>query len=61
MIAATDQMLVFAPYASDVVYETWLMPRAHQASFADAGDEVLVATARLLPQTLRALHDDRRR
>ena len=55
VIAATEDILVFAPYASTVPYETWLLPRTHQACFADADDELLVAAARLLRDLLRGL------
>jgi UDPglucose--hexose-1-phosphate uridylyltransferase len=41
LVAATNHVLAFTPYASRAAYETWLMPR-HQASFADVDDQVLV-------------------
>jgi len=33
IIAETEQLVVFQPYASHVPYETWIVPKAHCASF----------------------------
>jgi UDPglucose--hexose-1-phosphate uridylyltransferase len=33
LIAATDNFVVFHPYASHVPYETWILPRMHCSSF----------------------------
>jgi UDPglucose--hexose-1-phosphate uridylyltransferase len=55
VLADDGRVLAFAPYASSVPFETWLVPRPHQASFADASDETLAGTARLLRRVLGAL------
>lgn len=57
VIAATGQAAALAPYAARTPYETWIVPRRHQASFADACDEDVEQTAVLLRQILGALRD----
>ncbi|WP_328690368.1 hypothetical protein OHA74_14500 [Streptomyces phaeochromogenes] len=57
VVAATDHVAALAPYAARAPYETWIVPRHHQASFADAPDEILDQTAALLRRTLAALRD----
>ncbi|MEU0681345.1 MULTISPECIES: galactose-1-phosphate uridylyltransferase [Streptomyces] len=55
VVATTDRVAALAPYAARAPYETWIVPRHHQASFADATDDVLQQTAALLYQVLAAL------
>jgi UDPglucose--hexose-1-phosphate uridylyltransferase len=52
VIAESAGMLAFAPYASRVPFETWLVPRRHQPRFEEAGDDLLHALASLLRSTL---------
>ena len=47
-----DGVLAFCPYASIFPYETWILPEAHQADFADAGNELLAGIARALKVVL---------
>ncbi|MFI2367340.1 hypothetical protein [Streptomyces sp. NPDC018833] len=54
-VAVGDHVAAFAPYAARAAYETWIVPRHHQASFADADEEVLTETAALLRRLLDAL------
>lgn len=54
-LADDGPVLAFTPYASSVPFEIWLVPRSHQASFADVSDEILAETAKLLRQSLAAL------
>ncbi|ALV33170.1 galactose-1-phosphate uridylyltransferase [Streptomyces sp. CdTB01] len=57
VIAATDHAAALSPYAARTPYETWIVPRHHQASFADTSDEDLAQTAALLRRVLVALRD----
>ncbi|MFF4576598.1 galactose-1-phosphate uridylyltransferase [Streptomyces sp. NPDC001410] len=57
VIATSGHVAALVPYAARTPYETWLVPRHHQASFADAPDEDLEQTAVLLRRTLGALRD----
>ncbi|QUW85531.1 galactose-1-phosphate uridylyltransferase (plasmid) [Streptomyces mirabilis] len=57
MVAATEHIAALAPYAARAPYETWIVPRCHQASFADVSDEVLAEAAALLHRLLAALRD----
>ncbi|QUW85455.1 DUF4921 family protein (plasmid) [Streptomyces mirabilis] len=57
IVATTEHVIALAPYAPRTPYEVWLVPRRHQASFADAPDETLEHTAALLRRVLAALRD----
>jgi UDPglucose--hexose-1-phosphate uridylyltransferase len=50
------KFLAFNPYASRFPYETWILPRFHQASFADLADEDLAPMADALQTTLNKLY-----
>lgn len=56
VVATSEHVAALAPYAAGAPYETWILPRDHQASFADAPDHVLVETAILLRRLLVAVH-----
>ena len=53
MIATDAHAVALAPFASRVPFETWILPRAHAASFEDAPDALLLAVASRLQQVLR--------
>jgi UDPglucose--hexose-1-phosphate uridylyltransferase len=55
MVSDTGSLLAIAPYASRLPFETWLLPRVHQARFEDASDETLSEMAALLKQTLERI------
>jgi UDPglucose--hexose-1-phosphate uridylyltransferase len=57
LVAETEHFVAFQPFASAAPYETWLMPRRHQASFGDATDEALDDLAPLLRRALAGLSD----
>lgn len=57
VIATGDHAAALAPYAARTPYETWIVPRHHQASFADVSDDDLERTAVLLRQILTGLRD----
>lgn len=41
IISDRDEMIAYAPFASRVPFETWLMPRDHSPRFEDADDKLL--------------------
>jgi UDPglucose--hexose-1-phosphate uridylyltransferase len=41
IICDTEGVIAYAPFASRVPFETWLMPRQHSARFEEAFDETL--------------------
>jgi UDPglucose--hexose-1-phosphate uridylyltransferase len=47
--------VAFAPYASRSSFETWVVPRRHEADFGQATDADIVATAEALRQVLSRL------
>lgn len=57
IVAQNDGFVAFQPFASAAPFETWLMPRTHRASFADADDDELARLASLLRDVLRGLRD----
>jgi len=57
VVAATEHIAALAPYAARAPYETWIVPRHHQASFAEASEQVLAEAATLLHRLLAALRD----
>lgn len=54
-VTEDDRFSVFAPFASEFPYETWIVPRRHAPSIAVASDAEVDALAELLPAVLRAL------
>ncbi len=47
--------VAFAPYASRSAFEVWIVPRAHQADFGQAGQPDIAATAEALRQVFARL------
>jgi UDPglucose--hexose-1-phosphate uridylyltransferase len=56
LIAENADMVAIAPYAPRFPFETWLLPKRHQASFEDAPRHEIAALARLLSDVLRRLN-----
>jgi UDPglucose--hexose-1-phosphate uridylyltransferase len=56
IVADTDKFVVFHPFASHVPFETWIVPRTHQASFRNVSPEDLNRLAPILRTTLLKLH-----
>lgn len=48
VVQETEHFLAFEPFASKFPFETWLMPKAHQASFAGMTRERVEEFARLM-------------
>jgi UDPglucose--hexose-1-phosphate uridylyltransferase len=56
VIAENADMVAIAPYAPRFPFETWLLPKRHQASFEDAPRHEYAALARLLGEILRRMN-----
>lgn len=52
----TDKFVVFHPFASHRPFETWIMPKANQASFSQASQEDCEHLAGVLRMTLLKLY-----
>jgi UDPglucose--hexose-1-phosphate uridylyltransferase len=55
VVADGRRVVGFQPFAAAVPFETWVMPRFHQASFGEADDEVLDELAGVLRRVLTGL------
>jgi UDPglucose--hexose-1-phosphate uridylyltransferase len=55
VVSEDGPYVALAPYASRFPYETWILPRRHASSFADAGAEELRGLARALRSALGRL------
>lgn len=56
ILATNDHFVAILPYASHLPFETWIMPRCHQPSFASVGRERLRPLAELLRNVLLKLY-----
>ena len=56
LIAENADMVAVAPYAPRFPFETWILPRRHQALFEDAPRHEYAALARLLGDILRRMN-----
>lgn len=61
VVAENDAFLALSPYAARFPFETWILPKEHEVSFAAFTDRERAPLARLLQDVLgrldRALHD----
>jgi UDPglucose--hexose-1-phosphate uridylyltransferase len=56
LIAETADMVAIAPYAPRFPFETWILPRRHQAHFEEASRQEMASLARLLGDLLRRMN-----
>ena len=56
LIAENADMVAIAPYAPRFPFETWLLPKRHQALFEDAPRHEIASLARLLSDVLRRMN-----
>ncbi|MGE5195015.1 MAG: galactose-1-phosphate uridylyltransferase, partial [Deltaproteobacteria bacterium] len=56
ILAANDRFVALLPYASHLPFETWILPRAHQASFGLVSTEHFRPLAEILKTVLLKLH-----
>ncbi|MEE9523100.1 MAG: galactose-1-phosphate uridylyltransferase [candidate division NC10 bacterium] len=55
VITVNDHFVVLAPFASRFPFETWILPRTHDAFFEDARREAYASLARILRETFQRL------
>ena len=51
-----DSFVVFVPYAAEVSFETWIVPRRHAADFGSVGGATLAALAEAFQEALIRLY-----
>jgi len=56
MVLENERFVVFHPFASHRPFETWIMPKAHQASFGESSEEDIYHLTRVLRTTLLKLY-----
>jgi UDPglucose--hexose-1-phosphate uridylyltransferase len=56
IVLENDDFVVFEPFASRMPFETWIMPRRHNASFGNISATEAKKCARVLRHVLGALH-----
>ena len=56
LIAETGDIVAVAPYAPRFPFETWILPRRHQAHFEDAHRHEYASLARMLGEVLRRMN-----
>lgn len=56
VIGSDDLTIAFAPFASRVPFETWIMSRGHHPVFEDVPDDTMSAIAERLRDVMRRLH-----
>jgi UDPglucose--hexose-1-phosphate uridylyltransferase len=55
IVEENERFAALVPFAAEVPYELWLVPKQHQASFTAIGDDELPAFAALLGRSLARL------
>ena len=56
MIFEHENFVALCPFASRFAYETWILPKAHRAVFADSSAETIGDFARALRETITRLN-----
>lgn len=56
ILTANDDFVALTPFASHAAFETWIMPRRPQASFASVQPAAMKALAAILKRVLLKLH-----
>ncbi|MBN2092546.1 galactose-1-phosphate uridylyltransferase [candidate division KSB1 bacterium] len=55
IIISENKYIAFAPFASRFPFETWILPRKHQAYFENEMDDSLIALVRMIKYVLSRL------
>lgn len=55
LVFENDQFVAFEPFAAKFPFETWILPRRHEADFRRVPGDTVLALAQTLRETLRAL------
>lgn len=56
LVFESDEYLVWQPYAASFPYETWIVPRLHQASFASLSEHAFTGLGQALQHALCRLN-----
>ncbi len=56
VIFAHDKFIALCPFAPRFAFETWILPRAHEADFAECSEQELWDCAQALRETIRRLN-----
>jgi UDPglucose--hexose-1-phosphate uridylyltransferase len=56
LVTATDNLVAFCPFASRFAYETWILPKHHQAAFVESSEADILALADVLRDVIRRLN-----
>lgn len=56
IIFAHDKFIALCPFAPRFAYETWLLPKAHGAVFAESSEQEIIECAHALRETIRRLN-----
>jgi UDPglucose--hexose-1-phosphate uridylyltransferase len=56
LVKTSDRFVVFVPFAAEVPYEMWILPRAHEPEFGRLTDEARKDLAGTLREVLGRLH-----
>jgi len=56
VVAANADMVALAPYAPRFPFETWILPRRHEARFEEAPRQEFASLAKMLGDLLRRMH-----
>lgn len=57
LISVNDDFVAIAPFAAKTPFETWILPKQHNSSFADVQSNTLKNLAKILKDITRALND----
>jgi UDPglucose--hexose-1-phosphate uridylyltransferase len=57
VVGENESFLAFVPYAAEVPFETWILPRDHQADFGSIAEDALVHLSEMLKWVLRKLYE----
>lgn len=56
LVLQTDEYIAFVPYASRLPFETWVLPKIHQANYDEVGPEGNRALARVIKTILEKFY-----
>ncbi|MEF8816446.1 MAG: DUF4931 domain-containing protein [Salinibacter sp.] len=56
LVWTSDRFVVFVPFAAEVPYEMWILPREHEPEFGRLTEERRTGLAQVLRTVLRRLH-----
>jgi UDPglucose--hexose-1-phosphate uridylyltransferase len=56
IVCESEHFIAVVPFAARFPYETWVMPKFHDAAFEHLTDEQIVAFAAIFRETLRRIH-----